>query len=98
MTKNNAEINLCDSSPCANSGICTPMGPFDYTCECAVGYAGSTCEVDIDECLTAVCPTNSECVDAINSHTCVCIPGFEGDACTPARVGEQGNNNISHDC
>ena len=71
-----AEINPCDVSPCSNNGSCIPMGPFNYTCQCLDGYAGPTCDLDIDECLTAVCPSNSECVDAINSYTCVCDPGF----------------------
>ena len=76
------EINPCDSSPCANTGNCTSLGPFNYRCECAAGYTGSTCEVDIDECLMAVCPANSSCVDAVNSYMCVCNPGFKGDQCT----------------
>ena len=67
------------------------MGPFDFICECAAGYAGPTCEVDINECLTAVCPANTRCVDAVNSYTCVCNPGFEGDQCIPIAMGEQGN-------
>ena len=86
----NPEIDPCDSSPCANSGSCTSMGPFDFTCECAAGYDGLTCEVDVNECLTAVCPTNSMCVDSINSYVCVCNPGFE-DQCTSEAMGEQGD-------
>ena len=65
------------------------MGPFNYSCECAAGYTGATCEVDIDECLPAVCPANSKCVDAINSYTCVCNPGFEGAECTPVAMPQE---------
>ena len=67
------------------------MGPFDFTCECTAGYTGPTCEVDIDECLTVICPANSRCMDAINSYTCICDPGFEGAQCTSVVIGEQGN-------
>ena len=88
------EINPCDSSSCDNSGSCISMGPFEFTCECAAGYTGLTCEVDIDECLTAVCPSNSKCVDAINSYICVCNPGFEENQCTQLVMGEQGNNTL----
>ena len=84
------EINPCDSSPCANTGNCTSLGPFNYSCECAAGYTGSTCEVDIDECLMAVCPANSSCVDAVNSYMCVCNPGFKGDQCTSALMPLEG--------
>ena len=69
-------INPCYSSPCANNGSCVPMGPFDYTCQCAVGYTGLTCEIDIDHCLSALCSNNSMCVDGVNSYECICYPDF----------------------
>ena len=70
-----AVINPCDSSPCVN-GSCNLMGPFDYTCQCAVGYTGHNCEANIDHCLSATCPNNSMCVDGIDSYECVCDPDF----------------------
>ena len=74
-----AVIPACESSPCANDGNCTSMGPlnFDFTCQCAVGYAGSTCEVNIDDCVSVTCPNNSMCEDRVNDFECVCLPGFE---------------------
>ena len=73
-----AAILGCDSSPCANGGSCTSMGAFNFTCQCAVGYTGSTCEVNIDDCVFATCPSNSMCVpDGVNSFMCTCLPGFE---------------------
>ena len=43
----------CDSSPCANDidVNCTSMGAFDFTHQCAVGYTGLNCEVN----MTTVC-------------------------------------------
>ena len=73
-----AAIPACESSPrCANDGICTSMGPFDFTCHCVVGYTGSICEVNIDDCVSVTCPSNSMCVDGISTFECVCLPGFE---------------------
>ena len=72
----NVVINPCDSSPCANNGSCSPVGPFDYTCQCAVGYTGLTCEIDNDHCLSVICPNNSMCVDGVNSYECICYPDF----------------------
>ena len=76
-------VNPCDSTPCANSGNCTAMGPFNFTCQCAPGYTGPVCEDEIDGCLSITCPNNSECV---NGSYCVCLPGFEfsGETCEPS--------------
>lgn len=43
------------------------------------GYTGSQCETY--ECISAVCPTNSQCVDGINSFSCVCLEGKIGELC-----------------
>ena len=86
-------INPCYSSPCANNGSCVPMGPFDYTCQCAVGYTGLTCEIDIDHCLSIICPNNSMCVDGIDSYECICYPGFmlDEDRCV-SQMENQGKS------
>ena len=70
-------IPACDSRPCANDGSCTSMGAFDFTCQCAVGYTGPTCEINIDDCVSVTCPCNSICVDGVNTFECTCLPGFE---------------------
>ena len=82
FTCTHAVIDPCDSSPCANNGSCVPgMGPprsrVDYTCQCVAGYTGSRCEVNIDDCQSAIYPNNSMCVDGVNSYVCTCLPGFE---------------------
>ena len=64
-------VNPCDATPCANNGSCTAMGSFNYTCQC---YTGSTCEDNIDGCLTITCPNNSVCV---NGSMCVCPLGSD---------------------
>ena len=39
---------------------------------------------DIHECISNPCHTNAECKDGINSYTCKCKEGFNGDgiSCT----------------
>ena len=83
-------ILACDSSPCANDGNCTSMGAFNFTCQCVVGYTGSTCEVNIDDCVSAICPSNSMCVDGVNSFECTCSSGFMkvNGSCVQTNTGQ----------
>ena len=78
-----AAITACDSTPCANGGSCTPMEPFNFICQCMSGYSGPNCEVDIDDCISSICPNNSICEDGVNDFDCVCLPGYEkvGNSC-----------------
>jgi len=72
--------------PCVH-GICT-----SGVCSCDLGYSGSTCAVDDDDCVGDPCDTvggAGVCVDAVASYSCDCNDGFYGDgtesctACTP---------------
>ena len=42
----------------------------DFLCECAPGYHGSWCQIEIDECLPQPCPLMYDCVDQLNSYAC----------------------------
>ena len=61
-----------------NNGTCTD-GVNSFSCTCAPGYTGTTCEVDIDECAGNPCTQpNSECLNLENAHRCVCASGYQG--------------------
>ena len=45
---------------------------------CVVGWAGTTCEVNIDECASYPCSNGGTCVDGIYSYACVCPAGYRG--------------------
>lgn len=47
-----------------------------FFCLCFwLGYAGTHCEVDIDECESNPCVNDGICRDLVNGFTCTCQPG-----------------------
>uniref|UniRef100_A0A8C5P425 FAT atypical cadherin 4 n=1 Tax=Jaculus jaculus TaxID=51337 RepID=A0A8C5P425_JACJA len=56
-----------------------PLQPF--LCKCLPGYAGSWCEVDVDECLPAPCHNGGTCHNLVGGFSCSCLDGFTGRAC-----------------
>ena len=53
------------------------------TCsDCVLGYMGSQCDVNIDDCAGVSCSAHGVCLDGINSFTCDCAVGFTGDLCS----------------
>uniref|UniRef100_A0A8V0X5P9 Protein eyes shut homolog n=1 Tax=Gallus gallus TaxID=9031 RepID=A0A8V0X5P9_CHICK len=93
-TRCETDIDECASSPCKNGATCIDqpgnyfcqcMAPFKvvngFYCLCNPGYAGLTCEQDIDDCINNACEHNSTCVDLHLRYQCVCLPGWEGTFC-----------------
>ncbi|XP_019645304.1 PREDICTED: fibropellin-1-like [Branchiostoma belcheri] len=39
---------------------------------------------EIDECASNPCQNGATCQDGVNSYTCTCLPGYEGDTCATA--------------
>ncbi|EDO30682.1 predicted protein, partial [Nematostella vectensis] len=71
--------------PCQNEGVCYPhpyhpRGSGQYYCTCQVGFNGSLCENNIDDCHSAECG-NGSCVDGVNNYTCRCYVGYKGAFC-----------------
>lgn len=73
-------LHACDAQPCRNGGTCANSGT-GYVCTCAPGYAGTDCELDVNDCATAPCMNGGVCVDGVNGYTCLCPDGFVGTDC-----------------
>jgi len=71
----------CEFSPCAHGGTCYDCGTLCFTCDCVVGWRGTTCATDWNECLMGIhqCNDDATCVNNPGSYDCRCDPGFTGD-------------------
>ncbi|MCC6527959.1 MAG: VCBS repeat-containing protein [Polyangiaceae bacterium] len=79
-------LTVSTCAPCQNGGVCM-AGSGDPHCECPDGYAGATCEVDVDDCAGSPCQNGGACVDGVASFSCECPPGFGGPQCEVATDG-----------
>lgn len=69
----NGALCLNNGSPKGVTGQCE--------CECSAGYSGANCQTDIDDCEPSPCKNSGVCTDGVNTHTCACGLGWEGDDC-----------------
>lgn len=65
------EEAIC-AKPCLNGGACVRPD----RCECAPGWGGKHCHVDVDECRTGVALCSHRCLNAAGSFTCGCPRGL----------------------
>ncbi len=56
-----------------------------YLCLCPIGWTGSLCEVNINECSFPLsCHPNATCIDLPGSYQCICPSWLTGDNCLTA--------------
>ena len=41
---------------------------------------------DIEDCFDNECANGATCIDAVNSYTCKCVPGFVGKYCETSKL------------
>jgi uncharacterized membrane protein len=70
----------CDPNPCEHDSDCTSSGST-FTCDCAAGYQGTTCDEDIDECDPNPCRMNIACTNMLADFSCNCPRELMGKTC-----------------
>ncbi|BFZ02934.1 hypothetical protein BsWGS_05974 [Bradybaena similaris] len=70
-------ITYCSSNPCVNGTCSDVIGG----CNCTLGFEGSLCQHNIDDCVNHICRNGATCVDGVNNYTCTCPAGFRGFFC-----------------
>ena len=72
-----------NGSTCVD-GACTYAAcqfQFQFSCVCADGWAGTLCDVNLDECASYPCANGGTRVDGVFFCTCVCGAGYTGFNC-----------------
>ncbi|XP_028403091.1 uncharacterized protein LOC114525845 [Dendronephthya gigantea] len=76
----------CNDTPCQNNGICLPIhtGRYNYACECQPGFAGRTCEAEINEQCSGkgICRLKLNDAQQCLNVGCNCFMGYSGDQCS----------------
>lgn len=54
---------------CQHSGVCINAGNTHH-CQCPLGYTGSYCEEQLDECASNPCQHGATCSDFIGGYRC----------------------------
>lgn len=75
-------LSSCRTGLCQNAGTCVDArNSAGYQCQCAEGYTGQLCEININECASNPCFNGGTCFDRLSSYECYCPLGFIGLRC-----------------
>ncbi|KAG5326274.1 CRB protein, partial [Pseudoatta argentina] len=79
----------CFHTKCQNGGRCEFLIPYKAPkCICPIGYTGTYCEINIDDCAVdsegnGPCQNDGKCYDGVNKYVCDCQgTGYSGINCS----------------
>ncbi|KAM6166169.1 protein crumbs homolog 1 isoform 2-T2 [Erethizon dorsatum] len=73
------QLSACYSNPCLHGGNCEDLYS-SYHCSCPLGWSGTHCELNIEECFSNPC-IHGNCSDRVAAYHCRCEPGYTGVNC-----------------
>ncbi|CAH1274716.1 SRPX2 [Branchiostoma lanceolatum] len=73
--------NDCAPKPCGEHAIGCEDRVGSYWCTCEMGFTGTHCDVNINDCHNSSCRNGGTCIDGVANYTCVCPDGFNGKLC-----------------
>ncbi|XP_070570924.1 signal peptide, CUB and EGF-like domain-containing protein 1 [Ptychodera flava] len=98
LNDDGVSCNAICSPRCENGGRC--MSP--NVCECTPNFSGSTCDIDVDECLTNNGGCDHSCFNNRGSYSCVCQVGYilaiDAHSCVDADECIESNGGCDHVC
>ena len=62
--------------------LVAPEVTLGYTCDCAPGTSGETCEINFDDCYSDPCLKGAPCTDGVRGFICDCPEGTSGEDCS----------------
>lgn len=76
----------CSPNPCKNGGECED-GFNKYICRCVLGFTGTNCDEDVNECehyqgTELGCQNGATCLNTFGDFHCICPANFQGVRCT----------------
>ena len=75
-------IDICQSNPCLNGGICSRISLNSFTCICQFGFTGPYCNIKIDPCSSNPCSNGATCIQQNSGYSCNCPLGYTGLTCS----------------
>ncbi|XP_043545771.1 protocadherin Fat 1a isoform X3 [Chiloscyllium plagiosum] len=71
----------CLSTPCLNSGTCSPLPNGGYFCKCTSLFSGIHCEIAVSPCASNPCLYGGTCIPMNDDYICQCRGQYKGLRC-----------------